>query len=245
MTALHVKGCTSFYQVPVLEYPKMKTPDIPCTPARPHLRTWATWRQELTLQHGLWALLVGQFFALGYLGIPRIVEGREWINLSFRFEDHISYQSWAALPYTLGYIYAVSPAWWFPEIRLFRRGALSLMATMAISFLCFLFIPVKVITPQPSGFWDALLLPRLIWLNDGGWNAFPSLHVATATLAWGSLKRLGPTISALATIAWALIFASTLLIKKHYLLDAIAGTVLGLAMHRLIVEPAHRAREEG
>lgn len=192
---------------------------------------------ELTPQHGLWALLVGQLFAFGYLGIPHLLEGREGINLSFAFERHIPYQSWAALPYTLGYLYAISPALWFSEIHLFRRGAISLMATMAVAFACFLLIPVRVDVPPPSGFWDQLLLPRMPWLNDGGWNAFPSLHAATATLAWGSLRRLPPRASAPATICWLLILASTLLLKKHYLVDTLAGVALGWVMYRWIVAP--------
>lgn len=217
----------------------------PSSLAVPSSRTlsWSAWWRGLTPQHGLWALLLGQFFALGYLGIPHLVEGRAWVSLAFAFEQRIPYRSWAALPYTLGYVYAVSPGFWFSEIHFFRRGALGLMAAMAVSFVCFLLIPVRVMTPVPTGFWDSLLLPRMLWLNDGGWNSFPSLHVATATLAWGSLRHVSPRVRHLASICWALIFTSTLLLKKHYLLDSLAGAVLGLILHRLIVEPVHRAEE--
>lgn len=194
-------------------------------------------RASLTSEHLVWGLLVGQVFFVGYLGIPRLLGDRSGISLALPFERHIPYAGWAALPYTLGYPYAISPALFFPELPLFRRGALALIAVMVFCFACFLLIPVRCPAPPPEGGLDALLLPRLPWLQDGGWNAFPSLHVATATAALGSLLRVSRPVSAVALVLWLAIVASTLLLRKHYVLDVVAGALVGAVAHFRIVEP--------
>jgi len=196
----------------------------------------------LTTEHLVWGLLVGQVFFAGYLGIPRLLGDRPGISLALPFEAHIPYAGWAALPYTVGYLYVLSPALLFPELPLFRRGALALLAVMAFCFACFLLVPVRCVAPPPAGGLDALLLPRLPWLQDGGWNAFPSLHVATATTALGSLLRVSRPVSVAALVLWLAIAASTLLLKKHYLLDVLAGAVVGAVAHASIVEPELRRR---
>jgi membrane-associated phospholipid phosphatase len=41
----------------------------------------------------------------------------------------------------------------------------------------------------------------------------------------------------LSIATWLLICASTVLLKKHYVLDVAAGVLLGAAIHFLLVEP--------
>ncbi len=200
-------------------------------------------RYAYTQEHLIWALLVADFFAAGYFGIPRLLEGHPGISLATRLDDLIPYEGWAALPYTLGYLFVFLPALFFPELPYFRRGALALLFVMAVCFGFFLAFPVRFPPPEPRGFWDSLLLPRIPWLADQGWNAFPSLHVALASAAWAALLRISKPVSLLATILWALIFASTVLLKRHFFLDALAGLALGLAAHFWIVEPEFQRRK--
>jgi len=201
--------------------------------------------RQLGYEHLVWAALVGQAFFAGYLGIPRLLGDAPGLSLALPLEDRIPYAGWAALPYTLGYPFALAPALFFPELPLFRRGALALLALMGVCFACFLILPVRCVPPPVAGGLDALLLPRLPWLQDGGWNAFPSLHVATATLALGSLLRVSRPVSALALLLWLAIAASTLLLKRHYLLDVVAGAALGALAHVVLVEPELRRRKIG
>lgn len=199
-------------------------------------------RGVFTYEHLAWGLIVGQVFFAGYLGIPRFLGEREGISLALPIDRHIPYAGWAALPYTLGYPFALSPALFFPQLHFFRRGALALLAVMAVCFAFFVLLPVRCVAPPPTGGLDSLLLPRLPWLRDGGWNAFPSLHVATATLALGSLLRVSRATSVVALLLWAAIVASTLLLGRHYVVDAVAGAVVGVAAHLAIVEPELRRR---
>ncbi|MEW6273058.1 MAG: phosphatase PAP2 family protein [Thermodesulfobacteriota bacterium] len=182
-------------------------------------------------------MIVGQVFLAGYLGIPRLLGDAPGISLALPFERHVPYAGWAALPYTLGYPFALSPALFFSELNFFRRGALALLATMAVCFAFFLLLPVRCVPPPVEGGLDALLLPRLPWLQDGGWNAFPSLHVATATLALLSLLRVSRLVGVVATLLWLAIVVSTLLLKRHYLVDLPAGAAIGALAHFALVEP--------
>ncbi|MEW6776094.1 MAG: phosphatase PAP2 family protein [Bdellovibrionota bacterium] len=187
-------------------------------------------------------LLVGNFFFLGYIGIPRLVDGREGISLAFSFERAIPYQSWAAVPYILGYPVVLLPGFLFPETHYFRRGTLALLSAMGVSFIFFLVLPIRCIPPPAQELIDAFFLDRLFWLDDGGWNAFPSLHVAVATAACLSLLRISFSWTVFGMILWLSIFASTLLLKRHYFLDSAAGAALGCAVHFLFVEPEFRRR---
>jgi len=62
------------------------------------------------------------------------------------------------------------------------------------------------------------------------------------TLACLSLFKVSLKVSVLSAVIWAAIFASTLLLKRHYLADGIAGAALGVTLHYFIIEPEFRRR---
>ncbi len=189
-----------------------------------------------------WSVLVGTVFGAGYLGIPRILGEQPGYDLSIGIETKIPYIGWTAIPYCLGYVIVFAPIFPFPQSYYMRRGAAAYLLTMAVSFALFLLIPVRCIPPPVTGAVDSFLLPRLPWLDDKGWNAFPSLHVAMTTLACLSLFKVSSKISVLSFCIWASVFASTLLLKRHYLVDGIAGTIVGVTVHYLVIEPEFRRR---
>lgn len=189
-----------------------------------------------------WAASVGVVFVTGYLGIPRILGERDGYDLSIGVESFIPYAGWAAIPYTLGYVIILGPAIPFHEMHFVRRGAAAYLLAMAICFSLFYLVPVRCIPPPATGPIDGFLLPRLPWLDDRGWNAFPSLHVAMATLACLSLLKVSHWVSLAALLIWTLVFASTLLLKRHFLVDGLAGAGLALAIHFRVVEPEFRRR---
>lgn len=189
-----------------------------------------------------WAASVGVVFVTGYLGIPRILGERDGYDLSIGVESFIPYAGWAAIPYTLGYVIILGPAIPFHEMHFVRRGAAAYLLAMAICFSLFYLVPVRCIPPPATGPIDGFLLPRLPWLDDRGWNAFPSLHVAMATLACLSLLKVSHWVSLAALLIWTLVFASTLLLKRHFLVDGLAGAGLALTIHFRVVEPEFRRR---
>ena len=70
---------------------------------------------------------------------------------------------------------------------------------------------------------------------DAAGNAFPSMHVATATFTMLRLqdvwRRIGaPALIRIVNLTWcSAIVLSTLFIKQHVVLDVISGALLGAA----------------
>jgi membrane-associated phospholipid phosphatase len=165
--------------------------------------------------------------------------GREGFSLALPFESSLPYLPYMAVPYLMGYTLVLLPALYFPEIKYFRRGAAALIVATVVSAIFFIFMPVRCVPPAPVGVLDQWML-NLHWLNDQGWNAFPSLHVAIASICCLSLTRIKPLLTWYAIMVWIAIFASTIFLKRHYLADSVAGCALGVLCHFLIVEPELR-----
>jgi len=111
---------------------------------------------------------------------------------------------------------------------------LAAAALSVIGFAVFLLWPSSVPRPEPN----AGAAPSLLYLKavDASGNAFPSLHVAFAVFTALWLRRLlrdlgaGPLSRALNWAWCAGIVYSTLAIRQHVALDALAGAALGAAV---------------
>lgn len=107
-------------------------------------------------------------------------------------------------------------------------------ALCLLGLLCFHFWPTAV----PPRSVDVSGLPGFALLQgvDGAGNACPSLHVATAVFTALWVERLlrivgAPAVLRWLNIAWVLAIAwSTVAIRQHVVLDAVAGTLLGAAV---------------
>lgn len=111
---------------------------------------------------------------------------------------------------------------------------LAAVVLSAVGFAVFLLWPTTV--PKPvAGAADA---PSLAYLKavDASGNAFPSLHVAFAVFTAMGLGRIlrglgaGPAAQTANWVWCAGIVYSTVAIRQHVALDALAGAVLGAAV---------------
>lgn len=78
--------------------------------------------------------------------------------------------------------------------------------------------------------------------GSSGISAFPSIHVATATLFVLAARRLGRAALAAALAYWAAILAGSVVLGWHYAVDGYAGTLLALAVWRVTGLADARAR---
>jgi membrane-associated phospholipid phosphatase len=125
-----------------------------------------------------------------------------------------------------------------PALMLERREMASyvwaVVALSAIGFGFFIIWPTAV----PKADIDWTRHPSVTYLKgvDASGNAFPSLHVAFAVFTAFWLGRLlrelgaGPVARALNWLWCVAIVYSTLAIRQHVALDAIAGVALGAAV---------------
>lgn len=118
--------------------------------------------------------------------------------------------------------------------RAMRFLAASIVA-QAIAMLCFLCWPVRYpreLFPLPEGTGTlGAALVHFCRAFDAPVNCLPSLHVSTIALCLAALH--GSRWFRPALVPAALLAASTLTFKQHYLVDVPAGAALGLMAWRL------------
>ena len=165
------------------------------------------------------------FYVLRNPAYPPTVMPEIWLDRWIGFQPK-------ALPVYLSLWFYVSllPAFFATRAELYRYGM-----TMALMFIAGLSIFYFWPTAAPAPDIDWARYPDMDFLKDidASGNACPSLHVATAFLSgvWLNhvLRRFGaPAWVRALNWAWcALIVYSTVAIRQHVAVDAIAGLVLG------------------
>ncbi len=112
------------------------------------------------------------------------------------------------------------------RVRVYRSAALTMIIVWFVSYAFYFFLQSYIARPQITGTDPLSGLIRSIYASDQPYNDFPSLHTSLSTVIaihwWRLDRRIG-----VAAAGWtALIIASTVLVKQHYLADLIAGLAL-------------------
>lgn len=133
-----------------------------------------------------------------------------------------------AIPYVslIPFIGVSLLAWLLVRERVFRSAALSMIVAWLISYAFYFFLQSYVDRPVVAGSDPLSALVRTVYAGDQPYNDFPSLHVSLSTIMaihwWHVDRRIGIPVA-----VWtALIVASTVLIRQHYLADVAGGLVL-------------------
>ena len=134
--------------------------------------------------------------------------------------------------YTMAYPCCFAPVILLTVPRL-RIACAGYTFAIVVSLVAFLLVPVGMARPEPPpgapGAW-LLAVTRAV---DQPFNCFPSLHVAldflSAFFTWTERPRAGGALLSMAV----LISVSTLFVKQHYVLDVVAGALLGALAFRL------------
>lgn len=110
--------------------------------------------------------------------------------------------------------------------RIFQSAALSLIIAMLVSYAVYFFAQTEVIRPAITGTDLLSRMIRDVYTGDNPYNDFPSLHTSLSTIIaihwWRTDRRAG-----IVAAAWtALIVASTVFVKQHYVADVVSGLLL-------------------
>ncbi|MEO7391180.1 MAG: phosphatase PAP2 family protein [Ramlibacter sp.] len=168
---------------------------------------------------------VAYFYVLRHPGSAPTVMPVIWLD------EVIGFQPLALPVYFSLWVYvSLLPAFFATRAELYRYGA-TMTAMCILGLSIFYFWPTAA--PAPDIDWSRY--PDMDFLKniDASGNACPSLHVATAFLsgAWFHhlLRRFGaPGWMLACNWAWcAAIVYSTVAIRQHVAVDAIAGLILG------------------
>lgn len=193
-------------------------------------------KEQILITVGLMA-----YFIFGYLPIAAFNESRGIYHvLGFGFEKNIPFIAPFILGYSLVYgsaffVYAAVPNW-----NVFKKMAWGYFWVTTIHYVFFLILPVKMIwrpeIVQVHSFVDWVC--RLIFTLDNTYNCFPSLHVAYPTLAavisWNFIPKWRWIFVTMAMIT----AVSVVLVKQHYIVDAVAGAAISVLVGRLLNKTA-------
>lgn len=127
--------------------------------------------------------------------------------------------------------------------RIFQSAALSLIVAMLVSYAVYFFLQTEVVRPAVTGTDLLSRMVRDVYAGDNPYNDFPSLHTSLSTIIaihwWRTDRRLG-----IVAAAWtALIVASTVFVKQHYVADVVSGLLLAWGVSWLSRKALRRERQ--
>jgi membrane-associated phospholipid phosphatase len=112
-----------------------------------------------------------------------------------------------------------------------RRFSRSLATIILISVIGFVFVPAEAIDAVTAASWPFNNLFQLADAINLTHNYFPSLHVGMAAVCAVFYCRSVRPVAAILYCFWAMLIAlSTLLTRQHYVVDVVAGGVLGVCV---------------
>lgn len=184
-------------------------------------------RQDITL------LLLTIVISLGYFAFNRPI-GNIHVSRTY-LDDFIPLIPAFVIPY-LAYI----PVIWLVVLYAFVTGdrfkalSISLISVHLVSFTVYAFYQTFI--PRPAvpgnGFFSELL--RFIYGIDEPYSACPSLHSSGSAVIAMYFILKGSTWWSFYTLFSVIVVISTLLIKQHFVVDAISGVTLGIATSYLV-----------
>jgi len=189
------------------------------------------WREQI-----LFLLLIG-YFVFGYLPLAAFMGSKGFYHVvGFEWERKIPFMVPFILGYSLVYASIFLIYWVIPSWEIFKKMVWGFFWMTTIHYLFFYFFPVKMIwrpeIVEVHTFFD--WLARFIFSLDNTYNCFPSLHVAYPTLAtvlaWRFIPKHRYFFMSLAFIT----AVSVVLVKQHYILDAVAGAAIAIVVGVLI-----------
>jgi|HubBroStandDraft_1064217.scaffolds.fasta_scaffold28760_2 membrane-associated phospholipid phosphatase len=180
------------------------------------------------------------FYLLNHSRLPVTTVPRIFVDRMIAFRP-------GALPlYVSLWVYVPLAPALFRYTSEMRAYTVAVLVLSAIGFGIFILWPTTI--PKPE--FDQAPVPSLAYLKavDASGNAFPSLHVAFAVFTVFLFDRLlremrsGFLLRALNVLWCAGIIYSTIAIRQHVALDALAGMILGgiggLVLLRVLRGPA-------
>jgi membrane-associated phospholipid phosphatase len=181
--------------------------------------------------HRLWlaALLIAAS-TVGYLAIGTHHQAHASriapLALVTPLDARIPFMPWFVFAYLLYYVWLIIPLVVIRRAEQLDRVIAAFTLMQVSAALVFFTFPSRMNRPTdlPDDLAGTTL--RSLYAVDPGWNLFPSLHVGhsvlVALLCWRYRRDLFPVVAAGA----AVIAASTVLIKQHYVIDIPAGALL-------------------
>ena len=206
---------------------------------------WSTWLgtqlgRVIIAERG-WGLVLSLLLIPAILGTNLIYDslnhGPNRIFLQTPLDRALPVVPIFAIPYVslIPYIGVSLVAFLFFRVRLYRSAALTMIVVWFISYAFYFFLQSYIARPQVIGSDPFSGLVRSIYASDQPYNDFPSLHTSLSTIIAIHWWRVDRRIGVPAAIWTALIVASTVLVKQHYVADVAGGLALAGVTSTLVM----------
>ena len=123
-------------------------------------------------------------------------------------------------------IYATLVLFLLFRTRLFQSACIALIIAWLVSYGFYFFLQTEVIRPVLTGTDTFTRMIQAVYAGDNPFNDFPSLHTSLSTIVAIHWFRIDRRLGIVIAIWVALIVASTVLIKQHYVPDIASGLLL-------------------
>jgi membrane-associated phospholipid phosphatase len=194
-----------------------------------------------------WALILSLLLIPAILGTNLIYDslnhGPNRIFLETPVDRALPVVPIFAIPYVslIPYIGVSLLVFLFFRVRVYRSAAITMIVVWFISYACYFFLQSYIARPQITGVDPFSAMIRTIYASDQPYNDFPSLHTSLSTIIAIHWWRFDRRIGIAAAIWTALIVASTVLVKQHYLADVAGGLVLATGTSWVVMRATRAA----
>lgn len=172
-------------------------------------------------------ILIILFFFIPYFFLDYFTSTKEANLIGIIVDEIIPFVPGFVFVYLSTYFFWMMPYFLIENKKYFRKVVFVYLGVLFFSYLVFLIYPVQMVRPTVRG--EGFLEGLVNWLygvDGGGYNCFPSIHVAISFLGGMACFRYDKKYWWL--LVWGgLIIISTLLVKQHYFLDVVGGLVVG------------------
>ncbi len=202
---------------------------------------------SLTAKKFAWLLGNLSFHIAGYLGINAYLSRQGASHdLAIALDHQIPFIKYFAPFYSIVYLIPVLTFFLcWSNYPLIKAAAKAFIGAGVICFTCFLLYPVKyelrVDLQPPYDFFTNIL--RFFYWIDEPYNCFPSLHVALAMISAAVVRWQRPRLAPVFYLLAAIVSASILFMKQHYVLDLVGGLGVSWLMTAMFLsrEPQEEA----
>ncbi len=167
-------------------------------------------------------------------------------DITIFLDSFIPFREWFILPYVFWYFYTFGAllVLAFMDYKTYYKLLFSIVIGMLICFVVYAFFPTTVPRPHVQGTNALQKLVLFIYSNDKPYNCFPSIHMLDTLLITLFIFKSYRSVAlkAASAVTCVLIYMSTLFVKQHSILDAVASTILGITLF-ILFENAYVLRK--
>jgi membrane-associated phospholipid phosphatase len=180
-------------------------------------------------------LAVGVYFTSSIYAL--LNHGPAVLNLHTALDSAIPVVPVFVVPYNSlqPYIYATLLLFLFLRTKYFQSACLAMITVWFISYGFYYFLQSEVVRPVLTATDVFSKAVMNVYAVDNAYNDFPSLHTSLSTILAIHWVKVNKTLGIILSIWTALIVASTLFIKQHYIADMLFGLALAFTFALLYI----------